>query len=329
VYNDLDGLDFVAIFGGGNTLTASPNTWQVEFPGGAVVVNVVNSTGDSSIGYVLAPNVEWLTVYPSSGSTPGSFTLTADENTTGEDRQGSVLVSATDTATTSTTVSVTQFGSDVSSDAVLAVTPTSLDVENTGTALLNADYTINVYNSATNEPINYNIEPSDTWFQVSAISGATNDSFTVAVDINNQGTAREGTITLRPTSIGNVNEVTIPITQEAGPQIVPDISTKSVPAAGEIFTVWIANDTAPDAVLRYRLTNSDSWLSASPVEGSVPAQITISADANATGLARTGVLLITTWWYYDPQDQPNPGEIFDTTAKHIIFEATVTVNQSE
>jgi hypothetical protein len=329
VYNDRDGLDFVALFGSGNTLTASPETWEVDIPGGSVVVNVINSTGDSSIGYVLAPNVEWLTVSPSSGSTPGSFTLTADENTTGQDRDGTVLVSATDTVSASTTVRVTQWGTDVSTDAVLAADPSSVDMVNTGTELLTDDFTINVFNSATDENIQYQIVPSDTWFQVSKDAGATNDTFDVTMDINTLGVARNGTITLTPLSTGNVNTVLIPVHQDAGPSITVDISNNPISAIGETFTVWINNDTAPDAALRYRLTNVDSWLSASPVEGSIPAQISITVDPNATGLYRTGVLLITAWWYYDPQLPPSPSLIFDGSVPHIILEATVTVNQSE
>ena len=321
VYLDRDGLDFVAYFDGGNTLSTSPETWEVPVPGGSIKVNVVNSTGDSSINYVVVPDADWLTVNPSTGSTPGTFTLVADENTTGEERQGSVLVSATSTVSDSTSISVNQLGTDVSTEAVLAATPSSLYVENTGSQLLTSELVVSVYNSTTSEPISYNILTSDNWFQVSNDSGTTNDSFNVTVNINDKGASRSGTITLQPSSTGNLKSLTIPITQAAGPSLSVSISKKSVSAAGEIFNVWITNDTDPNAVLRYQVTNADSWASVSPVEGSVPAQISVNIGANATGLSRTAVFLVTAWWYYDPQEPPS--QTFDPNAAHIILEATV------
>jgi hypothetical protein len=63
-----------------NKLSADVLTWDAPNEGGSQVVNVYNLSKEAQIAYVAIPNANWLTVSPSSGTTPGNFTMTAAEN---------------------------------------------------------------------------------------------------------------------------------------------------------------------------------------------------------------------------------------------------------
>ena len=286
VVNDIDNLDFVAAFAGGDTLAADVTVWSdVPIIGGTQVVNVYNSTGDSPIGYVVLPNSPWLHVSPNSGTTPGAFTITVDENTTGASRSGSISISSTSTSTSSVTITVNQLGGDASSDARLAV-----DLETLNLPWENDSVTINVYNSTTSDNINFIVTsiPDNDWIGVSATSGTAPTTLTISVLDNYEG-ARTGQVILTPTSVGVPNTVTITVNQEAGPSIVLDITTKNVSVGGETFTVTVTNPTNSDAV-NFTVTTNDTWVTFTPTSGNTPAGISITVGANGTTQVRTGVV---------------------------------------
>lgn len=307
---DLDGLDFIAIFAGGNTLFTTIDTWNVGAEGGTITVDVINSTGDSSIGYLIVPNTEWLTVNPSSGSTPGSFKITATPNTTGADRSGTILISATDTVSTSISVNVEQSSNEVSGDARLEADRLSIDEDAVGNDESVDPHTINVYNSGSNESVEYLITTSDTWIHTSETAGATDDSFDVWIDPNvwsetNTAEARSGWILLTPTTTGVSGNVRIAVSQDAGPSltitmndngVIREVDSTPATALGATFDIMIDNNTAPEISLSYSLDNADSWFTAAPITGSVPATLTLIVNSNATGDSRTAVLYITVTW---------------------------------
>lgn len=317
IYLDRDGLDFQALFEGGNSLLASIESWDVGPDGGWVDVNILNGSGDSSINYVVVPGADWITVSPSSGTTPGGFRITVEENATGEDRSGLVTISATSAVSDSITIDISQTATDVSGNAVLDAEYPPINALNSGIGEDEA-VTVNVYNSGSSEAISYLITPSATWIHVSKESGATTDSFTVTVDPNTNGSnkGRSGEIVLTPTSTGVSGNVRIPVSQDPGPSLVVDLPDRSISAAGGTFAVWVRNLTDPSVILTYKLENADSWLTASPETGSIPAQISITIDPNNSGVARTGILYIKSVW--------NSGEWNEVT-----LVVTVTVSQNE
>ena len=199
VISDIDNLDFVAIFAGGETLAADITVWNdVPIIGGTQAVNVYNSTGDAPIGYIVIPDSPWVHVSPNSGTTPGGFTITVDENTTGAVRSGSITISATDTSATSITITINQLGGEAPNDARLAV-----DLETLNLPWETNAVTVNVYNSTTSHSISYIVTsiPDNDWIAVSATSGTTPTTLTITVLDNYEG-ARTGQVILTPTSIG-------------------------------------------------------------------------------------------------------------------------------
>lgn len=288
IISDIDNLDFVAIFAGGDTLTVDITQLPVPIEGDTQVINVYNSTGDTPINYFIVSDSNWIHVSPSTGSTPGSFTITVDENLTGASRSGNVTVSATSTVSASVTISINQEGGQVPSDARLAV-----DLETLNLPWETNAVTVNVFNSTTSDSISYIVTsiPENDWIAVSATSGNTPATLTVTVLDNYEG-ARTGQVILTPTSIGVSNTVTITVNQEAGPSIALDIETKNVAVGSETFSVTVTNPTNSDTV-NFIVTSNDTWLSFTPISGNTPAGISITVNVNGTGQIRTGVVTFT------------------------------------
>lgn len=287
IVNDTDGLDFIAIFAGGQTLVTDITTWDnVPIAGGTQVVNVYNGTGDAAIGYIVVPDSPWIHVSPNSGTTPGRFTITVDENTTGADRSGNVTVTATDTTTSSVTISINQLGGEVPSDALLTVDQNLFNLSWETTSV-----TINVYNSTTPDSINYIVTPKVDWITTNANSGSTPGTLIITVTTNT-GKARSGQVILTPTSIGVSNTVTITVNQEAGPSLALSSTTRNVGVGVETFTVNVTNPTNSDSVT-FNVTSNESWIGFLPATANTPTGVSITTYGNHTGVNRTGTVTFT------------------------------------
>ncbi len=94
------------------TLAVSMTSWSVAAAGGtSSAVSVTNSATSDVISYTVSSNQTWLTVSATSGSTPGSFTMTAAANTSTSSRTATVTVTATSPSGTQgspKTITVTQ-----------------------------------------------------------------------------------------------------------------------------------------------------------------------------------------------------------------------------
>lgn len=290
IVSDMYNLDFIAIFAGGDTLAADVNTWDnVPIEGGTQVVNVYNATGDASIGYFIVPDSNWIHVSPNAGSTPGSFTITVDENTTGAERSGSVTINATDTSVSSVTITINQLAGEVPSNARLAVDRDLINIPWENTAA-----TINVYNSTTTDSISYIVTTvsQDDWITTTPTSGSTAGTLTINA-LTNTGPARTGQVTLTPTTIGVSNTVTITVIQEAGPSLALSFVTRNVGVGSEAFPVSVTNPTNSDSV-SFAVTCSDlTWMEADPIAANTPTGVTVRVRGNKTGQVRTGLVTFT------------------------------------
>ncbi|MBI4727393.1 T9SS type A sorting domain-containing protein [candidate division TA06 bacterium] len=86
----------ISVSGGATpNLAVSATSWSVAAGGGtSSAVSVTNSATTEVISYSVSSDQSWLTVSSSSGNTPGSFTMTAVNNTGGS-RSATVTVTAT------------------------------------------------------------------------------------------------------------------------------------------------------------------------------------------------------------------------------------------
>jgi hypothetical protein len=243
------------------------------------------------------PDSNWIHVSPNSGTTPGSFTITIDENASGEERDGSVTVTAVNTEASSVTIDITQQSGDVSSDSRLAVDRETVNLE-WDTAPGAADVTLNVYNSTTNDSISFLVTSNNNWLSPSLTSGTTPNTLGIDADPN-FGAARTGQVILTPTSIGVSNTVTVTINQDAGPSLAIDITERNSPVNQDVFTVNVINPTTGEAMpfkITASATNPTGMLGAGsiqPTQGNTPAAITIVINPNATGQLRTAEIYFT------------------------------------
>ncbi len=298
VYADRDDLDFVMDFSTiTDTLATDVADWTVEPEGGTQVINTFNSAGDTSICYTIIPNSSWLTVSATTGCTPGTFSVTADENTETASRSGVVNLTVTNNGeAASVAVNVTQSSYTTSPDAELEVIPTTITVPSAGSDTTNPP-TVAVRNSGSTDSIPFLLDVSDqSWIHPSTFTGSADingTTFTVTVDENLSGAARQGTITVKPTSTGSkLVDTVITITQDTGPVLGVDLETLTFTSAAGSQSVTATNigDNTP---ISFTLSNSATWLTADPpYSGTTPSTITISADANATGSTRTTTLFI-------------------------------------
>jgi hypothetical protein len=195
-------LDFIATSTTvSNKLSTDILIWDAPNNGGSQMVNVYNISNEAQIAYVVIPNVNWLTVSPSSGTTPGNFTMTANENTTTATRSGKFTISATNTLSTEVVITVNQLISDVTPS--LAATPADIYVPASG----NVKYTVTVSNPTTSDVLAWTLDSDATWLGITPTSGDTlhNDAFEVKVQgANPTSTDRVGKIYITATSNGAV-----------------------------------------------------------------------------------------------------------------------------
>jgi len=208
VYNQ----DFIATSTtASNKLSTDILTWDAPNDGGSQLVNVYNISNEAQIAYVVIPNVNWLTVSPSSGATPGNFTMTANENTTTATRSGKFTISATNTLSSEVVITVNQLISDVTPS--LAASPSDIYVPASG----NVKYTVTVSNPTTDDVLNWTLDSDATWLGIKPTSGDTlhNDTFEVKVQgANPDPTDRVGKIYITATYTGGTAVAIVKVRQQ-------------------------------------------------------------------------------------------------------------------
>jgi len=289
VYFDMMDLDFIAYFESGNTLAADVTAWDVEAEGGTQEVNVFNATGDAEIDYTVTPDSPWIHVSPNSGTTPGSFTITVDENTTGEERSGKILIQSTNVEPAEVTITINQKSKEAPEESRLEVDRQTVNFTYAG-----GMEKINTFNRGSDVAIEYIITPSDSWIVVSETSGVTDDDFDIIVSTNDTGAPRTGKVILTVTTTGVANsQVEVIVNQEAGPAIAVSPETYTARAAGsESFVVYVFNKNSAD-VLYWTATNDDSWITFTPVNGTTGNSFTVTIqNANPTSNPRQAVITV-------------------------------------
>jgi hypothetical protein len=141
----------------------------------------------------------WLSVSPMAGSGAATMTVPYDENTSVEERVGSITIETI--AKISVTVTVTQDGTEVT----LTVLPDSQMVDAPA-----GSTTFDITSNA-----GWNVDETISWFNVDPGSGSGNDVLSVNYDANNTGLLRWGTINVTP--VGGSPSVTVTVIQQAYP----------------------------------------------------------------------------------------------------------------
>ena len=161
-----------------NKLTTDIVNWEAPLQGGTQLINVYNISHEATIDYLLLPSASWIKVAPSSGTTPGSFTVTVARHTGDRPRSGKVRILATNTQSEEAIVNIMQLIDGVYPS--LAVTPNDITAPASG----NLKYTVSVYNPTTDDKLYWTLDSDATWLAITPTSGDTvhNAEFTVKVE---------------------------------------------------------------------------------------------------------------------------------------------------
>lgn len=159
----------------GSSLTVSPTS--VSFAAGASSTPV---TVTANVSWTVTDNQTWLSVAPTSGTSNGSFTLSATANTGTASRSGTVTVTG---GGLTRTIAVSQAGQAANN---LTLSTSSLSFAATASSSP-VNVTANV---------SWTVTDNQSWLSVSPASGSNNGSFTVSATANTASTTRSGTVTV-------------------------------------------------------------------------------------------------------------------------------------
>jgi len=271
-------------------LSVTPGSWEAPVAGGtSPAVTVTNAGGSDVIHYTISDDASWLTVSTAAGSTPGSFTMTANANNTGAVRNAVVTV-------TSTTSSVTGSPQDVlvtqPSAPALQVDPTTWAAPADG-GISPGFY---VTDFITGDLINYTITDNADWLSTSQTSGTTPGNFTIQAQKNISGVSRSGIVTVTATTSGVSNSpCTVIVTQGSANQIaeLSVIPTKwTAPPCGASTTEFTVLNSGSSDALDYAVTDDADWLSTVVHSSRTPGGFTLRVESNDTPGNRTGTLTV-------------------------------------
>ncbi len=278
-------------------MIVSPGALSFTFtPGGATLssqtVNLA-STSDA-LNFTAAASTSsggtgWLTVGPTSGSTPSTMTVvvSAAGLQTGT-YTGSIALSATGANSQTIPVTVT-----VTSGASLSVSPASLTFTQASGGSAPAAQTLNIASSGTAIQFTAQVATviGGNWLTVNPTSGATPGS--ISVSVSGAGLAQgtyTGSVTIVGTGAANGPQ-TVPVTFTVGPPQTIAVDKTSLSYSFQIGSqapaAQAVNVTSTGGSLSFTptgaVTSGGNWLTLSSSSGTTPANVTVSV--NPSGLA--------------------------------------------
>lgn len=215
----------------GYDATISPTSGTATYEGGSGTIKV---TVDAGVSWTATPNVDWLSVSPTSGTNVGSVTYTVAAHTNATtSRTGTLTVAGK-------TFRVTQTGTD------LLISP-SVKVMSNGAGTFTVDV-IALYGTT------WTATPKASWISVvDSGRGRGDDTIMVAVGANPSAQPRTGTVT--------IGSKTLTITQAGTMDISIAITPTNAVASPVGAYGNIAVYATPDA--QWLATSQDSWITIS------------------------------------------------------------------
>ena len=250
------------------TVSLSQTTWAPSASGDNTSVTVTSNLPS----WQATSNQSWLVVSPASGISGNQLTVSAQANNTGLARTATVLVTA---GTATATLSVTQPGGVV-------ITPTVSLSQTTWTPTANADsLSLAVM---TNLP-SWQATSDATWLTADPATGTIATPLTVSVQANNTGADRTATLLVT----AGTATATLTVTQRAVTATVSLSQASWTPtAAGYSVNVTVTTNQPS-----WHASSDQTWVSVNPASGVNGGQLTLSVQANNTGVTRVANILVT------------------------------------
>jgi uncharacterized protein (TIGR03437 family) len=296
---------------GSPALTPSPSNLNLTVAAGGTTtqtVKVTTSDGTTVLPYTIAAisnnGGNWLSVSPTSGTTPGSFTVTASgANLTPSTYSGTITLTSTGSLNSQVSIPVSLV---VTAPVSISVSPASLSFSGLTGGSSPAAQNITV-SAANNAAVAYTVasttQSGGNWLSATA-SGTTPGVISVSVNTANL-TAATYTGSVTVTAPGSSNSpVNIPVTL-----VVSAPPTLTVSPQSLTFNYQVGRATPATQALAINLPSGASsvaftvtaatgsggnWLSTSPTSGTTPGSVAVAvAPASLAAGTYSGTLTIT------------------------------------
>ncbi|UCE25074.1 MAG: hypothetical protein JSU74_03225 [Candidatus Zixiibacteriota bacterium] len=190
----------------GSFLCVSPDAWTADATRDiSAAFSVTNGGNSSSLSWEISCDSIWVSAHPSSGGTPGEFTLTADSNHTGAERTAIVTVaSASVIGDGEVTVTQPPMG------PTLCVSPPHWEAPSLG----GESEAISVVNCGDQSAFDWEVTEDELWLTLSTGGGSTPGSFIITADTNHSNLPRTGYVHVTAPSIQD-GEWTMTVDQPA------------------------------------------------------------------------------------------------------------------
>ncbi len=254
----------------------------------------VSNAGDGVLAWNIGPTPSWLSVSPTSGSTPvgGPTTVTMNVDRTGLSPgtyNGEFMIASNGG---NRIVSVTIQVAAPPLPPTLQVTPASLDFGDT-----DVSENLSVANAGTGT-VDWQLAETIPWLSTSAVQGSTGGTpTTVIVTVNRTGLS-PGIYSDNIEFTSNGGDVTVPVTMTVpGPTPQLSVSTTVLEFGTNLTELTFTIRNTGTGTLNWNIAESIPWLTASPLSGSTTTETEIiTVDVDRTGLSPddyTGILAIT------------------------------------
>lgn len=171
--------------------------------------------------------------------------------------------------------SFTKYNFDVSGTSYLEVLPSNQSVP----------YSSGTTTFTLNSNVAWTLSDDASWLTVTPASGSNNATLNASYLANTTGAPRTATIIASGT---DVSPVTVTVSQAANPTLTVTPSNRDVTAPAGTTTFTVNSNTS------WVITESVSWLTASPMSGSSNGTLTVNYNENTSSLSRTGQINVTT-----------------------------------
>ncbi|HZT37145.1 MAG TPA: IPT/TIG domain-containing protein [Bryobacteraceae bacterium] len=277
------GINFTAAYG---TTSLAPTSISLS------------STDNSPLAFTAAPSSSgWLFVSPTSGTTPGSVTVSA---TPGALAPGTYSGSITIQSSGLPSPLVVPVTLTITSSATLTVTPTSLSFTQVQGGAAPAGQQLSV--SASVGSVSFTAASSAAWLTVSPTFASTPTAITVTA--NGAGLSAgvyNGSVTV--TLLGTNTTATIPVTLTVTAPVAVSATPTSLSftyqtggatPANQTVSVSATPATAVNFTTAVTMTSGSGWLSATPASGATPGTVTVSVSpASLAAGTYNGTVIIT------------------------------------
>lgn len=240
----------------GYASTISPASAEFETQGGSGSVAIQTT---SRIAWNAKPNVDWISISPTSGSGPGKVSYTVAPYNEVATRTGTITVG----------------------DQTFTVTQTGRRIKLSTYREVRTDYFSHVIPVTVNalSSTHWSVTPNATWISVvDAGNGVGSDSVSLAIADNLNGAARYGTVT--------IGTETLLIVQGEPITILPETATAAVGGANGFISVGAWPEVSWIATIK------SNWLSilGNTAQGTGCGNVVYTASPNPTLYERTGII---------------------------------------